>query len=284
MRKKRDPKVNLRRRLQANATSRRVAKGLHDALPFGVRRLAFTLWNIEILSKPRFVGIYKSFEEFTNPTYPPTDAEMVRQSLSTMKYDDANGLMVFHRGHDLLPVVAAMLGGRDLRVLDFGGAGGLDNVGLRAAGSDIAHYCVVEQSGICQAARDAWTARTDGDRLVFREDMPPISERFDIVYAWSAIHYVPQPLELLAAFTVYQPRAILLVHHPITREPHGFVRGQRGDGYLCPSHVLSLGEVEDALPGYRLAFRGSDDFEFNVDNFPPAYRVGRCANLLFLPI
>jgi hypothetical protein len=46
---------------------------------------------------------------------------------------------------------------------------------------------------------------------------------------------------------------------------------------------LSLGEVEDALPGYRLAFRGSDDFEFNVDNFPPVYRVGRCANLLFLP-
>jgi hypothetical protein len=110
-----DPKVNLRRRLQANGTFRRVAKGVHDALPFGVRRLAFTLWNIEILSKPRFVGIYKSFEEFSNPTYPPTDAEMVRQSLSTMKYDDANGLMVFHRGHDLLPVVAAMLGGRGFR-------------------------------------------------------------------------------------------------------------------------------------------------------------------------
>jgi hypothetical protein len=68
-----------------------------------------------------------------------------------------------------------MLGGRDLRVLDFGGAGGLDYVGLRAAGGDIAHYCVVEQSGICQAARDAWAARTDGDRLVFREDMPPIA-------------------------------------------------------------------------------------------------------------
>jgi hypothetical protein len=112
--------------------------------------------------------------------------------------------------------------------------------------------------------------------LVFREDMPPISERFDFVYAWSAIHYVARSLELLARFVEYRPRAILLVNHPVSR----FVRGQRSDGYFCPAHVLSLGEVEDALPGYRLAFRGSDDFEFKVDNFPPAYRVGRCANLL----
>ena len=29
---------------------------------------------------------------------------------------------------------------------------------------------------------------------------------------------------------------------------------------------------------------GLEDFEFNVDNFPPAHRVGRYANLLFLPI
>jgi hypothetical protein len=41
--------------------------------------------------------------------------------------------MIFRRGHDLLPVVAAMLGGRDLRVLDFGGAAGLDYVGLNAS-------------------------------------------------------------------------------------------------------------------------------------------------------
>jgi hypothetical protein len=33
----------------------------------------------------------------------------------------------------------------------------------------------------------------------------------------------------------------------------GFVRGQRGDGYFCPAHVLSLREVEDALPGYEQA-------------------------------
>jgi putative methyltransferase (TIGR04325 family) len=277
--------MSLRRRLQANATLRRVAKGVHNALPFGVRRLAFTAWSTDlfnVFAKPRFAGLYKSFDAFPNPTYPPTDAEMIRLSLSAMKRDDASAMMIFHRGHDLLPVVAAMLGRPGLRVLDFGGAGGLDYVGLRAAGGDIAHYCVVEQSGICQAARDAWAARTDGDRLVFREDMPPISERFDIVYAWSAIQYVPQPLELLAAFTVYQPRAILLVNHPVTHD-HSFVRGQRGDGYSCPTHVLSLRDIETALPGYRLAFRGSDDFEFNVDNFPPAYRVGRCANLLFLP-
>jgi hypothetical protein len=45
--------------------------------------------------------------------------------------------------------------------------------------------------------------------LVFREDMPPISERFDFVYAWSAIHYVAHSLELLARFVEYRPRGAL---------------------------------------------------------------------------
>ncbi|MFZ0236427.1 MAG: methyltransferase domain-containing protein [Xanthobacteraceae bacterium] len=275
--------MSLRRRVQANSTFRRLAKGVHNALPFGLRRLTFTLWNTDILGRARYAGVYKSFDAFPNQSYPPIDTETVRASLAAMKRDDASGLMIFRHDHAMLPVVAAMLGGRDLRVLDFGGAAGLDYVGLRAAVGGIAHYCVVELPEICQVARDAWAARTDGDHLVFREDMPPTSERFDIVYAWSAIHYVRQPLELLASFAAYQPRAILLVYHAITRELHGFVRGQRGEHYVCPQHVLSLRDIERALPGYRLAFRGSGDFEMNVDNFPPGCRVGRCANLLFLP-
>jgi len=39
----------------------------------------------------------------------------------------------------------------------------------------------------------------------------------------------------------------------------------------------------DGLRRYRDQC-GLEDFEFNVDNFPPAHRVGRYANLLFLPI
>jgi hypothetical protein len=141
--------------------------------------------------------------------------------------------------------------------------------------------CVVELPEICEAARDAWPGG-DGGRLVFREELPPSSERFGIVYAWSAVYLLPKPLELLSRFTEYRPRAILLVNHPVSRD-QGFVRGQRGVHYFCPTHVLSMRDIEDALPGYRLAFRGSDDFEFNVDNFPPGYRIGRRANLLFLP-
>ena len=65
--------MSLRRRLQAIGTFRSAAKTVHDALPFGVRRLAFTLWNTEIVTKPRFAGIYKSFEEFCNrPIQRPT--------------------------------------------------------------------------------------------------------------------------------------------------------------------------------------------------------------------
>jgi putative methyltransferase (TIGR04325 family) len=275
--------MSLRRRLQANTTFRRAAKAAHDRLPFGLRRLAFTLWNTGILGRPRYAGIYKSFDDFPNPIWPPTDAEMVRSSLSSMQIDDASGLMIFRQDHAMLPLVAAMLGGRDLRVLDFGGAAGLDYIGLQAAaGHPATHYCVVERSEICKYAREAWVERGD-HRVIFLSDLPPASERFDIVYAWGAVHYPPKPFDVLARFVEYQPRAILLVHHPVTKDA-GFVRGQRGDGgYYCPAHVLGVRDIEHALPGYRLAFRGADDVEMNVDNFPPQYRVGRHTNLLFLP-
>jgi putative methyltransferase (TIGR04325 family) len=274
--------MSLRRRLQANATFRRAAKAAHDRLPFGLRRLAFTLWNTDILGRPRYAGVYKSFDAFPNPRWPPTDAERVRASLSSMQSDDASGLMIFRQDHAMLPLVAAMLGGRDLRVLDFGGAAGLDYIGLQAAaGQSAMHYCVVELPEICKHAREAWGQRGD-HRVIFRTDLPPASERFDIVYAWSALHYAPKPFDVLARFVEYQPRAILLVHHPVTKLAN-FVRGQRGDRHHCPVHVLSLRDIENALPGYRLTFRGSDDAEMNVDNFAPQYRVGRHANLLFLP-
>src|SRR5262249_7333232 len=149
-------------------------------------------------------------------------------SLSSMRHDDANGLMIFRQGHDLLPVVAAMLGGHDLRVLDFGGAAGLDYVGLKAGFGSVAHYCVVGLPEMCKAARDAWPGGDDG-RLVFRDDLPPASERFEIVYAWGALHEVPKPFELLARFVEYRPRAILLVNHPVTKGD-GFVRGHRNEG------------------------------------------------------
>ena len=116
-----------------------------------------------------------------------------------MKHDDGNGLMIFHRSHDLLPVVAAMLGGRDLRVLDFGGASGLDYVGLKAGVGAVAHYCVVELPEICKAARDARPGG-DGGRLVLRDDLPAASERFDVVYAWSAVYLVRKNLALSQTF------------------------------------------------------------------------------------
>jgi hypothetical protein len=37
-------------------------------------------------------------------------------------------------------------------------------------------------------------------------------------------------------------------------------------------------------PAIAWRFAAWEDFEFNVDNFPPAHRVGRYADLLFLPI
>jgi putative methyltransferase (TIGR04325 family) len=182
--------MSLRRRLQTSVSFRRAATKVRDVLPFGVRRLLQTAWNTDVFAKPRFAGLYQSFEAVPNPTNPPIDSETIRLSLGSMRHDGGNGFVIFRHGHDLLSVVAAMLGGGELSVLDFGGAAGLDYKGLKAATDSVGHYCVVELPEICRLASNEWPGGDEG-RLTFRHDLPPPTERFDVVYAYSAIHYVP---------------------------------------------------------------------------------------------
>jgi len=47
---------------------------------------------------------------------------------------------------------------------------------------------------------------------------------------------------------------------------------------------LSLHDVERQMNecGYYLAYHVAGEDDYNVDNFPPVYRVANSANLLFL--
>lgn len=274
--------MNLRSRLAAN----HFLKALIARLPFRTRRvvrsIGISIMNFSFRSGPQLEGVYQSFDALPNPVYPPDDGrrEFIRIGLASVQQrDQANGLVVLRNEHNLLPIVAAALG--DVKsILDFGGAGGLDFLGLLSSTDLDTRYCVVETPATCAAAREFWQ---DDERISFRHDLPATGERFDLVYAWGALHYVADPISLTVSFTCHNPKAILIVHSPFA--PEGFVRAQHSPpGTNFPQWVISLPQLETAMAeaGYHLAYRAAGETAYNVDNFAGEYRVGSTATLLFV--
>jgi hypothetical protein len=140
-------------------------------------------------------------------------------------------------------------------------------------------YYVVDFPKVCAVGRAKWR---DDARISFHDAMPASSE-FDLIYGWSSIHYVADPLQLLTQFTTYSPSAILIAGSPFT-SGKAFVRAQVNQSAPFPHWVLSLDDVERRMSGcgYCLAYHVAGEDDYNVDNYPPAYRVPNIASLLFL--
>ena len=260
----------------------RAAKRAVDRLPYFPRKVVLDAIHNGVRNRPPFSGVYASFEDVTNIVYPApeTQFEFVKSGISSMKPDPASGLTILRRSHALLPLAVAMMSlpARPLRILDFGGSGGIDYVGVTKTTDADVRYHIVETAATCEAGRKLWA---NDPRISFSETMPPEQEQFDIVYAWSAVQYVSDPLALMASFARYNPRVILIVGSPFA--PRAFVRSQEGPGSRYPHWVVSLPDAERVMrdAGYRLALRAVDETDFNVDNYAPEYRVGSSAILGF---
>lgn len=253
-----------------------------ESLPYSARNVLLDMIHNGIVRKPPFSGVYHGFDEVA--TNYPTDATrraFAKAGLS-IKHEEAADLAILRRSHSLLPAVVGMLApfSEPVRILDFGGSGGIDYLNLKKTIAANVRYHIVDLPAICDAGRELWP---NDLALSFSEALPD-DEQFDLVYSWSAVHYVPDPLALLVRFTQYRPKAILIVHSPFARR--GFVRAQSQGSFRFPQWVVSLPDAEQAMKkaGYRLVMRATDEFSYNVDNYEPAYRVAHMANLLFVPI
>jgi putative methyltransferase (TIGR04325 family) len=264
-------------------------------LPWGLRKIIrfFELYRTALIwPQPPFAGVYQSFEEMPGKReITPETAEVLAKSQAYFvreppKLDDANGMPILLQNHDLLPVVAAMIDSandnQSLRILDFGGGVGVDFRHLPYATKlrQRLSYTVVELPQVCDAGRALWR---DDARITFRSELPPADARFDIVYSSSALQYAREPIALLKQFTTYEPRAILLIMTPMTQRK-AFVRAQVTGKTPFPAWVLSVSEVEVAMStvGYRIGAQISGNEDYNVDRYPPEYRVPNLAAVLFL--
>jgi putative methyltransferase (TIGR04325 family) len=261
-------------------------KRLIARLPWKARKLVMFFVEHGFVSRVPFSGVYASFADV------PGEMNEADQAAAAMRgvargpsRDEATNLPQLRRAHSLMPLVAAMLAsGRraePLNILDFGGAAGVDFANLLAAVDpkiDV-RYLVVDFPKVCTVGRDHWR---DDKRISF-SDVLPQAARFDLVYSWSSIQYIPDPLSLLAQFASYRPAAILLAGSPFT-SGDAFVRAQVNQSVPFPQWVLSLPKVEQRMRecGYEMACHVAGEDDYNVDNFPPRYRVPNSASLLFL--
>jgi putative methyltransferase (TIGR04325 family) len=268
---------------------RAFAKKLVAALPWKLRKLAMFFMEHGFTSRPPFSGVYASFADLPGTMKVAEDDQAAgaeRNVARAPSRDEATKLPRLRQGRSLLPLVAILLSARrhtsePLRILDFGGAAGIDFANLIAAIRDSpdVRYHVVDFPKVCAIGRARWQ---NDPRISFHDTMP-VSAEFDLVYGWGSIHYVAEPLQLLAQFTTYSPRAILIAGSPFTSGT-AFVRAQVNQSAPFAQWVLSLADVERRLNdcGYRLAYHVAGEDDYNVDNYPPAYRVPNSASLLFL--
>ncbi|HUC48650.1 MAG TPA: methyltransferase, TIGR04325 family [Xanthobacteraceae bacterium] len=263
-------------------------KRLVARLPWKARKLVMFFVEHGLVSRTPFSGVYASFGDVpgTMQTAEADQAAAAARGIAQgPNRDEATDLPRLRRAHSLMPLVVAMLAGEQrnepVNILDFGGAAGVDFANLLAAlGPQInVRYHVVDFPKVCAVGRDHWR---DESRISFGDALPPSAD-FDLVYCWSSIHYVADPLGLLAQFAGYRPTAILLAGSPFT-SGDAFVRAQVNQSVPFPQWVLSLPDLERRMEacGYAMVFHVAGEDDYNVDNYPPRYRVPNSASLLFL--
>jgi len=265
---------------------RPVVKRLVALLPWKMRKLVLFFVEHGLISRPGFAGVHASFADVPGTMIEADQVAAAARGVARgPSRDEATNLPQLRRAHSLMPLVAAMLADgvrkEPLNVLDFGGAAGVDFANLLAAvdPSIDVRYLVVDFPKVCAVGRDHWR---DDKRISFSDALPQAAQ-FDLVYSWSSIQYVPDPLALLAQFASYRPSAILLAGSPFT-SGEAFVRAQVNQSVPFPQWVLSLPKVEQRMRecGYDMAFHVAGEDDYNVDNYPPRYRVPNSASLLFL--
>lgn len=262
---------------------------LKKRLPYSVKLYLGNIRQARYGSKKHFKGVYDAYFDapqsigYNDPSWKlksHSGAVRAQKMLSQRIPETAPSKHV-------LPIALSMLADtadREISVLDFGGAGGLDFGHARAltGGRVPIKYHVVDVEAACEGGRAAWEADA---RIAFSTVLPPVTEKFDVVYSYGAIHCVEKPLELLAAFCQYRPKCVVLCKHPV-HDGKSFVRGQinLGKNLDLAQWVLSLSEIEDVMEenGYVLLFRAKGEDKYNVDNFPVNFRVEQTVNMVFV--
>jgi putative methyltransferase (TIGR04325 family) len=186
--------------------------------------------------------------------------------------------------HNLLPLLASVVCSKSghVIILDLGGGMGADYIRLTSSLECCSiDYHIVETSKMCEGGELLF--RGD-DRVHFHSSLPSALPVIDIVYLSSVLQYIEDYAGLLKSLCAYRPRYFLFVKLSAGDIPtYATVQKNLPDAKL-PYWFLNLREVIRIMlaGGYSLIFKGALEREYDQDNFPTVYRLGRACNLLFV--
>src|SRR5215472_5852614 len=120
---------------------RQLIKGAVARLPWKMRKLAMFFAEHGLISRPPFAGVYPSFADVPGTMKVAEDDQATGAERNVARgpsLDEATKLPRLRRARSLLPLAVAMLAAQrqtsePFRILDFGGAAGIDFANLIAA-------------------------------------------------------------------------------------------------------------------------------------------------------
>lgn len=186
--------------------------------------------------------------------------------------------------HTFLPLLVSILGSdRDkVSILDFGGGMGVDYIHLV---NGVVHakdvdYHIVENRSVCESGSRLFE---NDSHIHFYPSLPTNLDKVDIVYVCSALQYIENYTDLLTSLSDYHPEYFLFVKLSAGDIPT-YATGQKNlPGTLVGYWFINVREIESLMSanGYVLIFKSALEREYNQENFPAEYRLGRACNLLF---
>ena len=186
--------------------------------------------------------------------------------------------------HSLLPLLVSVLcrASDGATVLDFGGGIGSAYLHLvrSVLGCGVVDYHIVEREAMCVAATRLFR---DDSRVHFHSTLPADLPGLDVVHISTALQYVEDYADLLRKLCAYRAPYVLFVKLSSGDIPTYATQQTNVPGTTVAYWFINVREVIALMAqgGYALIFKGALEREYDQQNFPAGYRLGRACNLLF---
>lgn len=262
--------------------------GLHSVLqsfvPPAVPALLRRIWPT--MRHPIWKGIYRHCRDVPafGGTYDDQRRVIEMSEEAERLFSDIQKGKKLTLWHQMLASVAALVAADrgSIRVIDFGGGMGTGFLQLLTTlppGTAI-RYDVIEMEKMCSAGRELYK---NEPRICFHASLDDCAPAPDIVYVNSALQYVDDYAGQLRGLAALNAPWLLLARLAAGNIPTFATQQMNLPGQLLPYWFLNLDEVVTILSntGYRLAFDGVTEREYEQSNFPETHRIGQMRDLMF---
>lgn len=186
--------------------------------------------------------------------------------------------------HLILPLLASLecKSRGEVNILDFGGGMGIAYIHTVSSlvNCQSVNFHIVESQRITEEGMRLFE---HDKRIHFHSKLPAELPNLDIIYMSSALQYVEDYTSLLKTLAGYGAKYFLFVKLS-AGDFQTYATAQKNvPGSTLPYWFINVKEIVEimAAGGYSLIYKSALEQEYDQDNFPQEYRLGRTGNLLF---